>query len=57
MEYGAGGELDVYVVEIETNQRIRLTDNPALDAFPAWEPRGFVPEDRSSRTGRLAGAS
>ena len=43
-EYGAGAEPDVYVVEIETNQRIRLTDNPALDAFPAWEPRGFVPE-------------
>ena len=29
---------------IETNKRIRLTDNPALDAFPVWEPRGFVPE-------------
>ena len=43
-EYGAGTEPDVYVVEIETNQRVRLTDNPALDAFPAWEPRGFVPE-------------
>ena len=43
-EYGGGSEPEVYVVEVETNRRIRLTDNPALDAFPAWEPRGFVPE-------------
>jgi TolB protein len=42
--YGGGAEPDVYVVEIETNQRTRLTGDPALDAFPAWEPRGFVPD-------------
>ena len=39
-----GVEPDVYVVEISTNKRIRLTDNPALDGFPVWEPKGYVPE-------------
>ncbi len=41
--FEAGAEPDIYVVEIETNNRTRLTANPALDAFPAWEPRGFAP--------------
>ena len=35
---------DIYVADLESGRRVRLTDHEALDSLPAWEPRGFVPE-------------
>jgi Tol biopolymer transport system component len=38
-----GSASDIFVADLETGRRVRLTDHEALDSFPAWEPRGFVP--------------
>ena len=41
---GEGGAPDIFVADLETGRRVRLTDHEALDSLPDWEPRGFVPE-------------
>ena len=37
------GERDIWVVDVESKTRVRLTSHEAIDSFPAWEPRGIVP--------------
>ncbi len=37
------GDMDIWVVDFETKIFTRLTDYPAMDSFPAWEPTGAVP--------------
>ena len=32
------GNMDVYVMNADGSGQTRLTDNPALDAFPSWSP-------------------
>jgi Tol biopolymer transport system component len=41
--HAGSGERDIWVVDVATRSAIRLTDHEAMDAFPAWEPTGFVP--------------
>lgn len=36
----AGGNSDVFIVNLETKQVINLTNNPAFDATPIWSPDG-----------------
>lgn len=37
------GGRDIWVVDFESKVFTRLTDDPAMDSFPAWEPSGTVP--------------
>ena len=39
----SGGDWDIQVVDFETQATWRLTNDPAADMLPDWEPRGFVP--------------
>jgi TolB protein len=41
---GEGTAADIYVADLESGRRVRLTDHEALDSLPAWEPRGSVPD-------------
>ncbi len=34
-----GGLGDIYAMNTDGSGLIRLTDNPTMDAFPAWQPR------------------
>ena len=36
---GSSGNLDIYVLELATQQLTRFTNNPAIDTEPAWTPR------------------
>ncbi len=47
---GAGGE-DVYVINKDGTNEVRLTTNPANDAHQAWSPDGQVICFQSHRTG------
>ena len=38
-----GGDWDIQVVDFQTQATWRLTNHPAADTLPDWEPRGFVP--------------
>lgn len=40
----SGGDWDIQVVDFTTKATWRLTDDPAADMLPDWEPRGFVPD-------------
>ena len=37
---GSGGNLDIYVLDLGTQQLVRITDDPAIDTEPAWTPDG-----------------
>ena len=37
---GSGGNLDIYVLDLATQQLTRITDDPAIDTEPAWTPDG-----------------
>jgi TolB protein len=38
----AEGNYDIYLLDLATNERQRLTDDPAADLYPAWQP---IPSD------------
>ena len=38
-----GGDWDILAVDFTTQGTWRLTNDPATDMLPDWEPRGFVP--------------
>ena len=53
------GNDEIYRLDLETGQTIRLTDHPASDAQPSWSPDGskivFVSDrDRDTYSGRAA---
>jgi TolB protein len=37
---GSSGNLDVYVLDLSTQQLTRITDDPAIDTEAAWSPDG-----------------
>lgn len=37
---GAGGNADLYVLDLADGQLRRLTDSPGLDGYPSWSPDG-----------------
>ncbi|MFT3905629.1 MAG: Tol-Pal system beta propeller repeat protein TolB [Steroidobacteraceae bacterium] len=47
---GSGGNLDVYVLDLATQQLARVTDDPAIDTEPTWSADGkslYFTSDRS----------
>jgi TolB protein len=47
---GSGGNLDIYVLDLGTQQLTRITDDPAIDTEPAWSTDGtqlYFTSDRS----------
>ena len=52
---GSGGNLDIWLLDLGTQQLRRMTDDPAVDTEPAWSPDGraftsppIAPVDRRS---------
>jgi TolB protein len=48
---GAGGNLDVWLLDLATQGLTRLTDDPAVDTEPAWSPDGKSIYFTSDRAG------
>src|ERR1700691_4988419 len=48
---GAGGNLDVWVLDLSTQGLTRITDDPAVDTEPAWSPDGKSLYFTSDRAG------
>lgn len=48
---GSGGNLDIYVLELATQQLTRITSDPAIDTEPAWAPDGRTLYFTSDRGG------
>jgi TolB protein len=48
---GAGGNLDVWLLDLSTQGLTRLTDDPAVDTEPAWSPDGKSVYFTSDRAG------
>lgn len=48
---GGAGNLDIYVLDLDTQQLTRLTDDPAIDTEPAWSPDGQTLYFTSDRGG------
>jgi TolB protein len=47
---GSGGNLDIYVLDLGTQELTRITDDPAIDTEPVWSPDGkqlYFTSDRS----------
>ena len=47
---GSGGNLDIYLLDLGTQELTRITDDPAIDTEPAWSPDGtqlYFTSDRS----------
>jgi TolB protein len=47
---GSGGNLDVWLLDLRTQQLQQLTDDPSVDTEPAWSPDGksiYFTSDRS----------
>lgn len=45
------GNVDVWVIDLETGAETRLTDHPDRDLGPAWSPEGSLVAFQSSRDG------
>jgi TolB protein len=48
---GAGGNLDIWLLDLSTQGLTRLTDDPAVDTEPAWSPDGKSIYFTSDRAG------
>jgi TolB protein len=48
---GSTGNLDIFVLDLGTQELIRLTDDPAIDTQPAWSPDGKTMYFMSDRGG------
>ncbi len=48
---GSAGNLDIYVLELDTQKLVRITDDPAIDTQPAWSPDGKTVYFASDRGG------
>jgi len=48
---GSGGNLDVWLLNLQTQQLRRLTDDPAVDTEPTWSPDGQSIYFTSDRAG------
>jgi TolB protein len=47
---GSGGNLDLYVLDLATQELARVTDDPSIDTEPVWSPDGgslFFTSDRA----------
>jgi TolB protein len=47
---GSGGNPDIYILDLTTQDLIRVTDDPAIDTEPEWSPDGkslFFTSDRA----------
>lgn len=48
---GSGGNLDIWVLDLSTQQLSRITDDPSVDTEPAWSPDGASIYFTSDRAG------
>ncbi len=48
---GSGGNPDIYVLDLSSQELIRITDDPAIDTEPAWAPDGRSLYFTSDRAG------
>lgn len=48
---GTRGNLDIYVLELATQNLVRITEDPAIDTEPAWSPDGQTLYFTSDRGG------
>ena len=48
---GSSGNLDIFVLDLATQNLTRITDDPAIDTEPAWSPDGLNLYFTSDRSG------